>query len=76
LVSGADEHHHVKSGSMLDGSDLAHADMMSHDLGSVDYFGDAEELKTNIGIEELRMLDETNIVTDPVMEDNLRLDNL
>ena len=72
---GVDEHH-VKTGSILDGSDLTQHDMMSHDLSSVDYFGDAEELKTNIGIEELRMLDQTNIITDPVMEDNLHLDNL
>ena len=74
FYQGADEQHLMKSGSAQHASDL---DMIGHEaLSSVDFFGGPEDLKTNFGIEELRMLDEPNIITDPVIEDSLHLDHM
>nr|CAB3233948.1 CREB-regulated transcription coactivator 1-like [Phallusia mammillata] len=68
VFTGVDEHP-GKSGP-FSGGDLS-AGFMSHELSSEYFPGD--ELKVNLGLEELQMLEDSHIVTDPVMEDQLSL---
>jgi len=46
-----------------------------HELNA-DYFPAGEELKANLGLEELQMLEDSHIVADPSLEDQLHLEGL
>ena len=65
---GADDPQAVKSAAgLLNSSEFS-------GIGG-DYFS-AGDLKTNLGLEELQMLDESNIINDPPLEDSLHLDSI
>ncbi|XP_076800630.1 CREB-regulated transcription coactivator 1-like isoform X3 [Clavelina lepadiformis] len=66
VFTGADDPHMSKGSTDIN--------ILGHDLGAEYFPGD--ELKANLGLEELQMLEDSNIITDPDMEDSLRLDSL
>jgi len=67
LFVGVDDPHAKSAANLLNSSDFS-------GIGS-DYFS-AGDLKTNLGLEELQMLDEPNIINDPPLEDSLHLDSI
>lgn len=67
-LTGADDHQQsVKSANEL--FDFNPGNLIDHDLGN--YFSGDMKASLDLGIEELRMLDETNVISDPAIEDAL-----